>query len=110
MRAGAFGGNGFQTFAAGALLHASKRPCLSLSGTQGFLKVIGTTTDRWDRRAVAFGVETPDEGETYRTMLMFNPQSGRLTNYLEEFLLDDDPETRGTFDINVVNRYIAISE
>ncbi len=74
------------------------------------LKVIGTTTDRWDRKAVAFGVETPDEGGTYRTMLMFNPQSGRLTNYMEEFLLDDDPETRGTFDTNFVNRYIAISE
>lgn len=100
----------FKPLPPGALLHASKRPCLSLSGTQGFLKVIGTTTDRWDREAVAFGLETPDEGGTYRTMLIFNPQSGRLTNYVEEFLVDDDPETRGTFDTNFVNRYIAISE
>ncbi|MGB9035758.1 MAG: hypothetical protein WCC45_14700 [Paeniglutamicibacter sp.] len=74
------------------------------------LNVIGTTTDRWDREAVAFGVETPNEGGTYRTMLMFNPQTGRLTNYMEEFVADDDPETRGHFETSMVTRYIAISE
>ncbi|GAA1870241.1 hypothetical protein GCM10009715_16530 [Paeniglutamicibacter psychrophenolicus] len=74
------------------------------------LKVIGTTTDRWDREAVAFGVEISDDGGEYRTMLMFNPETGRLTNYMEEFLVDDDPETRGHFDTSMVTRYIAISE
>ncbi|RAX49846.1 hypothetical protein DQ353_08480 [Arthrobacter sp. AQ5-05] len=73
------------------------------------LKVIGTTTDRWDREAVVFGVETPEGGGTYRTMLMFNPETGRLTNYMEEFVADDDPETRGHFETSMVTRYIAIS-
>ncbi|ASN38623.1 hypothetical protein CGQ24_06115 [Arthrobacter sp. 7749] len=80
-----------------------------MSGTQGFLKVIGLATDRWDREEVAFGVETTDEGGRYRTMLMFNPQSGRLTNYVEEFLVDDDPVTQGHFATNLVTRYIVIS-
>jgi hypothetical protein len=74
------------------------------------LKVIGTTTDRWDREAVAFGVETPTDGGMYRTTLMFNPATGRLTNYMEEFLVDDAPETRGDFNTSMVTRYIAISE
>lgn len=85
----------------------------SLVGALGKLEglnVIGTTTDRWDREAVAFGVETPNEGGIYRTMLMFNPETGRLTNYMEEFLADDDPETRGDFETSMVTRYIAISE
>lgn len=74
------------------------------------LKVMGTTTDRWNRDAVVFGVETPNEGGIFRTMLMFNPESGRLTNYMEEFLIDDDPATRGDFDTNMVTRYVAVSE
>jgi hypothetical protein len=91
-------------------LHAPKLLGLSLLGTQGFLTVIGPTIDRWDREADAFGVETPDEGGRYRTMLMFNPRSGRLTIYLEEFLVDDDPATRSSFETNLVTRYIAFSE
>lgn len=89
---------------------AESASLLGALGKLDGLKVIGTTTDRWDREAVVFGVETPDEGGTYRTMLMFNPQTGRLTNYMEEFLVDDDPETKSHIETNMVARYIAISE
>lgn len=75
------------------------------------LKVIGTTTDRWGRDAVAFGVEADNgNGGIERTMLMFNPNTGRLTNYMEEFLVDNDPEANPVFDVDTVTRYIAISE
>ena len=44
------------------------------------MKVLGTTKDRWGRDAVAFGVETSEEGGVFKTMLLFNPETGRLTN------------------------------
>jgi hypothetical protein len=74
------------------------------------LEVVGTTTDRWDRDAVAFGINTAQGGGTYRTLLMFNPATGRLTNYVEEFLVDEDPATQGDFETDMVTRYIAVSE
>ena len=75
------------------------------------MEVLGTTIDRWNREAVVFGVDTRrTEGGTYRTMLLFNPETGRLTNYSEEYLTDKEPAETPDFASNTVVRYFAVSE
>lgn len=75
------------------------------------MEVLGTATDRWNRGAVVFGVDTRrTEGGTYRTMLFFNPETGRLTNYSEEYLTDKEPAETPDFASNTVVRYFAVSE
>lgn len=74
------------------------------------MKVLGTTKDRWGRDAVAFGVETSEEGGVFKTMLLFNPETGRLTNYVEEFRKGKGPEGTATYATDVVTRYISVSE
>ncbi|MFF5791708.1 hypothetical protein ACFY5D_06650 [Paeniglutamicibacter sp. NPDC012692] len=74
------------------------------------MKVLGTTKDRWGRDAMAFGVDTSAEGGVYKTMLLFSPETGRLTNYVEEFRKDKGPEGTVTYATDVVTRYISVSE
>ena len=73
---------------------------------------LGTTTDRWNREAMAFGVDTRREGDNggvYRTMLLFNPKTGRLSNYVEEYRPDRNSKDMPDFDVDTVVRYIAVA-
>lgn len=77
------------------------------------IKYMGTSTDRWNRAVMVFGVDTRREGDKggiYRTMLMFDPLTGRLTNYAEEYLPDANSSDQPDFEFDTVVRYIAVSE
>lgn len=74
------------------------------------LDYLGTTTDRWDRKAMAFGVKTPTEGGTNQTMLMFNPDTGRPIAHADEFHFDGNISLRSYNTHDYVTRYLTFSE
>lgn len=74
------------------------------------LEYLGTTTDRWDRNAMVFGVKSPTEGGTNQTMLMFNPDTGRPIAYADEFHFDGKINVRSYNKHDYVSRYLAFSE
>ncbi|GAA5227028.1 hypothetical protein [Paeniglutamicibacter antarcticus] len=74
------------------------------------VEVLGTSKDRWGRDALVFGVQTASDGGQYKTMVMFDPESGRATNYVEEFHVDRNPLTDGDYEHDTIVRYIAVSE
>lgn len=88
---------------------------IALLGTIPMIQKIsymGSTTDRWNREAMAFGVDTRREGDNggiYRTMLLFNPETGRLSNYVEEYRPDRNSKDKPDFDVDTVVRYIAVA-
>lgn len=74
------------------------------------LEFLGTSTDRWDRAVMVFGVKTPGMGGTNQTMIMFNPDTGRPIDYVEEFHVDRNDSTQDGDFIDMVGRYLAFSE
>lgn len=88
---------------------------IALLGTIPMIQDItymGTTMDRWNREAMVFGVDTRrdgDNGGVYRTMLLFNPETGRLSNQVEEYRPDRNSKEKPDFDVDTVDRYIAVA-
>lgn len=74
------------------------------------LEYMGTAIDRWDRKAMVFGVKTPADGGTNLTMLMFNPDTGRPIAYAQEFKVERDFSLRSYYKHDYVSRYLAFSE
>ena len=89
---------------------------LALLGTIPMIKDIefmGTTRDRWNREAMVFGVDNRREndlGGVYRTMMMFDPSTGRLINFAEEYQPDKNSVEKPDFEFDTVVRYIAVGE
>ncbi|KAA0974328.1 hypothetical protein FQ154_15920 [Paeniglutamicibacter gangotriensis] len=73
------------------------------------LEFLGTSTDRWDRAVMVFGVKTPGMGGTNQSMIMFNPDTGRPIDYVEEFHVDRNDSTQDGDFIDMVSRYLAFS-